>query len=460
MVKAKPTPHEGILQYKDLSPEGRNGLDQQMADTGKDVRKRTQDRIAAIPATATGKTRVERTTLQHIEPHVSDKTINIDTASDSRVKHFLDATNVAAKNGDAVPAGTAWYFGHGGEINHSADQYGYPHRTAQVASGVMSPLNAPENERAAVGALMHAHNEGKIAYTARLHSQLKKPVKDYPHGLPVDDSHVGRYVSASELHPATLAHLSGTAIRSGVETNIALKDISRGGPKGNIEKAVNVLRGNVHPDQAIDPHTSPKVASYDNSTKNAVPHSDVHHEYVARAAHIQDSLSGRVPKGQGMLDYWGKRQDNTGILSQEGHTAEDTWMNSMTAQQEDKSVGTGRTVVSKTVGSHALSNIKGRTYVDESTGKKKKKPIIGDPTVGTTALQHAFNNRATIVAAEKIGKQAGVDYPVPSVLVQEVAWTQKRRATGKDPEFNGGQRKQPAPPSPVSKQLDGQGKLF
>jgi hypothetical protein len=57
---------------------------------------------------------------------------------------------------------------------------------------------------------------------------------------------------------------------------------------------------------------------------------------------------------------------------------------------------------------------------------------------------HAFNNKATRMAAEGVGPvsfdQFGQHIGVPSVMMQEVAWTQARREAGGDAPFNASQR--------------------
>ena len=79
--------------------------------------------------------------------------------------------------------------------------------------------------------------------------------------------------------------------------------------------------------------------------------------------------------------------------------------------------------------------------------------------VTAAAAAAVVANDATIKAGADLAKKHGLDYHVPSVLVQEASWTEARREGGKDPAFNQAQAAQPR-----SRQFDevhpDQGKLF
>jgi hypothetical protein len=64
-----------------------------------------------------------------------------------------------------------------------------------------------------------------------------------------------------------------------------------------------------------------------------------------------------------------------------------------------------------------------------------------DPAIGGEALRHAWNNQATVHAAQTITDEVRVegdpnwDFHMPSIMAQETSWTEARRLADKDPQY-------------------------
>jgi hypothetical protein len=289
----------------------------------------------------------------------------------------------------------------------------------------MSPQNSPENERAALGAMMHAHAQGEVHVDQRVATHLQ----DY--GIDAH-KHVGKTVAITDLPRGSLSALSDERIRHHVKTNADLENVARGGPKDtNIDRAERVLMHEA-------PHGTPqmvnrqgvisgaKVASYDHNIRAAQPGTPTHVEFMGRVHHDAQVRSGAIHPDQGTLDLYGhegKAVPDDHLLSERSHTVEDTWQNAITFNQPKELVGeNSRTSVFKAGGS-------GRQYPvgGIKTKRDEDNKIVGraseDARVSPNMLLHAFNNRAT----QKAAKQQGV----PPVAVQAVGWTEARKQAGK-----------------------------
>lgn len=314
--------------------------------------------------------------LRELQPHVKNVNVTLQTAVDRRVGHFVAGIQRSAEEG--VASGSGWYFDHHADIAASAAEHGFPTRQAITGSAVMSPLNSPDNEKAAIDATMR-HVNGERG-------------EDVDRGL--------RRSGLDRNGRRAMAHMSAD-----------------------------------NPSNPIKPLTEPKVHSYEAAIQNAVPGSDVHREYSDRMHHITRTLTGHEMMGQTRLDLNGMADSTEGILNPRGNTAEDSWMHSITMGQDfATSVGRGgRTNLGKTIGSDKMTM---------EIGKKDEQGVSAHPSgaVKPSTMVHAFNNDATIRAAERIGLATGsVDSSgnsnMPSVGMQEVAWTEARRVAGKDPEY-------------------------
>lgn len=410
--------NDKVLQFDDITPAQRKAAQgAAFTSVGNMV-----DRAADFLASGKGKPK-EREAVEASQPYLKNKNVTVATAATNRRRMAeAAATDSVTRHEHENLPGAGWYFEHHRDLRNAAQATGFDTDRAITASAVMSPQNSPDNEKAAVSALMQAHTDGKVVMTSELHSHLLNK------GIDVAAHHRGRMVSAHELSAEALAELSSADVRESVDhSGFDLKDVSRGGSKTNIAKAVRVLRGHVSTSEAISPHTSPKVRSYRDAIRDAVPDTAEHGEYMLRAADLGSKIRGEEAHGQQMFDLYGKRDSTEGMLSPRRTTAEDTWMNSISHGQPNVVVPGTRTNVMKTAGT-----------VLGYSGRKKHDGVsaVPDPRIGATAVTHAANNAATVKAAKDIGKQYGVDGAVPSTLMQEVPWAQARRAGAKDPEFN------------------------
>ncbi|CAB4179301.1 hypothetical protein UFOVP1033_77 [uncultured Caudovirales phage] len=411
-----------VAQMSDFSKEGQKAAEKLAFDVP------LKTKAAEFIASGTG-TPSQQEAVKNVAPHLTDKPSSLNQAASNRVAHITaGATNPSLqKEGENLP-GSGWYFQHNADVTKVAHEYGVHPDVAITASAVMSPQNSPSNEKEAVSALLHAHRSGTITIPHEVASQLNSSKGLQKAQIQVNPEHVGVPVHASQLHPAVLAALSEKKVREQLpDHTVNLEGIAKGGSRENIAKAIDVIRGNTPESTAIDPHSSPKVYSYRDAIKHAVPGTPHHMEYMMRAADIGDKLRGDVGKGQGMLDYHNLRGSNEGMLSSTRTTAEDTWMNSISHGQKNEIVPGTDTNIMKTAGS-----------LLGYTGKKKHEGVSvdSDTRIGTSAVQHAANNAATIKAGTKLQKNLKLDYSVPSTLVQESAWIPARRAGNKDKAFN------------------------
>lgn len=407
-----------VLQFEDLSRKQRKAADGAAFGSTSNLATRADAYLAGDK----GKPK-EREAIAAARPYLKDKKVTVASAARNRVSMVQSAaTSPHTRHEHEVLPGAGWYFEHHRDIQGVAAEHGFETSRAITASAVMSPQNSPSNEKAAVSALMAAHSGGKVFISPEVHEHLQRTEK------PISPDHRDRMVPASELHPETLAELSSVSIRDKVEHHgFDLKDVSRGGTKVNVAKAINVLRGNVSEDGAIDPHSSPKVRAYRDNIRDSVPDSAVHQEYMLRAADLGSKIRGENVVGQQMFDYHGQRDSQEGVLGGGRRTAEDTWMNSISHGQKNMIIPGTSTNVMKAAGT-TLGYTTSKTHEGE--------PVHPDPRVQSRAVQHAANNAATVKSASDIGKKYGADGAVPSVLMQEVSWTEARRKGGKDPEFN------------------------
>lgn len=459
----------GALQMSDLSPVGRKVVHAQMRQAGLTMRERNADaqgRAAHIAvhggtADSRNKGRVMADTHDLIAPHLRDRAITPASAANVRSKMYSRAIDSAHERGLTTPDGAGWYFNHHADIAAAAKATGHDVDRAITASAVMSPQNGPDNEKAAVGALMQAHAHGTVTLHPRVVAHLQNS------GFEVHPAHVGQAVRASDLPPRALAALSGANIREHVEhTGFNLKDISRGGTKANIGAAEDVLTGRIPREQAPNMHpiSAPKVNSYEGNIRESVPNTPVHDEYMFRVQHQHGIATGRVHPEQTYADVHGLSGSKEGVLSPTRNTAEDTWMNSMTFNQPNVTPAK-KTNVFKAGGSN--NNYGSGVISKKATVDGEVRSAHTRAEVGPTALLHAFNNKATIDAARKqsfgghreVAPGVHVGVNLPAVAMQEVAWTQARRETGKDKDWNDAQK---AAPSPTQRamQIRGQGRLF
>lgn len=434
------------LQWRDLQTSQRKIVSDNIRETGQQIQKTAQAHVETLTRSAKstpGKIKTAQAVADVVEP----RNVTLQTAANRRQERYN--AGIEARRTDhpddpqqVIPHGAGWYFDAHKQIGDSAKQHGYNEHVAIAASGVMSPMNSPENEKAAVHAMMDAKTNHTVKVTPEIHQHLARS------GVDVSE-HVGKTVPIGSLPTGALSHLSDGRIRSKVETGANLEQVARGGTRQNMTRAENVLDGHVHPDEAVDPHSAPKVWSYVHNIRAAQPGTGDHVEYMGRVHHDAAVRTGLISKDQQALDLYGHNDRDLPkghIMSPHGHSVEDTWQNSMTFDQPNKTVPGTKTSVLKAGGSFSdIYPVKGvKTRVNEDTGKKES--AHADSRVGNAAITHAFNNRATQKAAEQQGAGSGVQ--MSPNMVQEVGWVQVRKEAGKDPEHAARLRAQPKEGNP------------
>lgn len=384
-------PVDRALQWGDIDRTGQKAFENDQREAGmmRSNHEGVLEKARSAPDNPQSQKRVAR--LQNVGPYLKDRPMTLRGASSRRVDHFENGMRRSSEEG--VDSGAGWYFGHHESLAGSGEEHGYSGDTAIRAGTIMSPLNSPTNERAALGAL---------AAKSR--------------GAEYSDS-----------------------------------DLRRGGTKRNISRAQGMLDEQLtfspHGGSKPEGHVGgPKIHSYMSATVDAVPGTAEHDEYMQRASHVSQVLNGQQISGQQYLDVTGKRDSTEGILSPTRNTAEDSWMNA---------ISTGQRIEGTIPGTK--QNVAKAVADDDSVIKRPKGDAYpGEPRVGRMDVLHAWNNEATVRAAATMGRRTGLvndqgQSMVPSVLMQEVAWTEARRVANKDPEYE-------APKEPKSK-LDKDGQI-
>ncbi len=434
-------PDDRPLQWSDMDEVGQKVVSSNMANWGKakttakkakaTMLSRRASALAAstdesLPAKKTAKG-MDRSlaALGEVSPHLKDVPVTLDTAANRRVQLIRGSARRASQQsglglggGSALrAAGVGWYFDHRQQLNDIASQHGIDEDSIVTASAVMSPSNSPDREKSAVGALAHMHSTNPTL-TLSAHAQKKLGVKRSS-------------LTFSELTSQQASLIGSPSLREhigGVDKNV-LTQWANGGTNENMAKAVDVVRGNIHHKDAINPHSAPKVWSYRDSISKAIPGSNEHMEYMSRAQTALFELPGQT-----RLDLFGLQSSTEGILSPTKSTAEDTWEGAVTSGQQLESVGrrTHKQSPAKFVASDkAFTDQLKKTAVIN----KKKVSAIADPRIGANATTHAFHNEAVIRAASQLSDTSGEI--IPSVLAQEVPWTESRRIASKDIPYEG-----------------------
>ncbi len=423
-----------LMQWEDLKPHEQAVVAHNMRQAGTNLPQSIETQIGKAQQSSNKKADVQENSLRAIQPHVRSEPVTLQRAANSRQRLYQDAqarqqTTAGPESHNVTPAGADWYFEHNARIAHSADQHGFPHDWAHTASAVMSPQNSPENERGAVKAIMDAHATGTVHVSQAVSDHLGR------NGVDVSQ-HVGQTVHHDQLPAGALAHLSTSGFRDQVQSTANLREVARGGTKGNVTKAEQVLMGDVRPqDATINANgavTGLKVGSYDHVIRAAQPGSATHVEFAGRVHQDAAVRAGHIGADQQALDLYGhndQKLPNDHLLSPRSHTVEDTWQNAVTFNQPKVMGGEGgKTSVFKAGGSGAQYPPSGLKIQRDENNK-----VVGraheDSRVNDGMLLHTFNNKATRKAAEQQSRGSGTT--VPPVAVQGVAWTEARIQAGK-----------------------------
>lgn len=362
--------------------------------------------------------------LEGVAPKLKDTAITMRGAASRRKSTWERAVAYARESGEGLP-GAGWYLGHSDEIHEHRGDVPFP--TAAAASASLSPGKDPKvDELPAFKVLADLHNE---PHTVTKNGETQ-PVST------ISPAQLGSYLTVA-------ANESSRGLENPTITS-SHPDFAIGGRahEKSTVKAVKVLRGEITGQEANPPTTGPKTASYERSILSAgTASSDERLDYMNIAHHVVHG-----DPNQGMFQFSKTEPGalpDTSILSGEHDTAEDTWMQAVTSGQKmSAKYSGGRTM------SPAKRAVDKGASGDMSQFSKRNAGLPNDKEKPGTAYVHAFNNKATRTAAANVGpvsfNQHGEDIVVPSVMMQEVAWTQGRREAGGDAPFNAQQRQRQA----------------
>jgi hypothetical protein len=431
-------PSDRAMQWQDMPRESRGGLHSQMKGLGmaastiperRTKLEETRDRPGNLPRTSMKATQ-RLTSLSALESHLVDKPITMRGASSRR--ETLVKGGGARTIAEGTDPGHDWYFQHNRKLGAVATSTGHSKESVIAASAVMSPQNNPEQELSAVHALAQAHSDPKASIHISEATVAQHPdLNDW----------TGRDVHPGQLHPDQLARLSEPDTRKTVSTKgVDLGAIAKGGVKGNVTSAINVLRGNTAPEEAINPQTSPKVWSYHENIAKSVYGTPEHEEFTRRMRVATGTSDvGQVPGQQSMGPMFPELRGSThGPLNPTGHTAEDTWQQAIsTGQQLAKVDVPGRT-------GRAAHQSPAKFSVGEggAANQAQMHAVPGMTNVNEAALMHSWQNRATQVAAASLSKSTGEI--IPATGVQAGGWTEARRRAGKNVEEQQSSRRTPS----------------
>lgn len=335
-----------------------------------------------------------------------DKPYSHEDAIQSHVDHFTHSAT-HPREGESIH-GVDFYSQHAAPINKLVEGRSITPRTAFEATSKLSNKNRPGNEKVSLTALLNAHEGGSVTYTPemvdKVHSVSKEPL------IPASD--IGKTVPFKEVHPSVVSAMTNPEIRDHVEHavhGVDLAGIGKGGMRTNISSAHATLQTGV----GNDPYKNPKFASYSLSHAEApAPGSPEHQEYNMRAANIHDVLTGKVSSGQHMIDFYGLRSSNEGHLSNVAPTPIDLHHRRMAYTQPE-----------------------GAPYSAAGDLPMSAKGDIakGDTKVTGEGVEHAVLQDSVHQAAKRIQEQHGLNFTVPSRMVNEASWASTRVRTGDDP---------------------------
>jgi hypothetical protein len=342
-----------------------------------------------------------------------DRAVPFKEMVNNRVEMFLKAATTHRMEGEPY-AGAYFYYKNNALIKDAIKDTSVSYDSALDAVGALSAQVKPGPEKVALKALIQAQDRGSVNFNPDLISGLAAVGHTVPqemHDKDVPWSDVPSKTASELVHP----DIRDIAIQS--VTDIDIPGISQVHKRRNIEQSIDAMRS---PAEAPDPYDNPKKWSYRKSHQQSVgstrDYTDpVQVEYMSRAE--MAGQAGRNPgQYQDAFDFYDLRQSNEGILSDENHSAEDSWQRAVTLDKQDrrakKAMADALTMTSKTV---------------TKRGGKKVTIRDGDTTVTPAGIEHAVNNAATSQAAKELKDRLGVHFPIPTVMVQEGGWAAVRR---------------------------------
>jgi hypothetical protein len=342
-----------------------------------------------------------------------DRAVPFQEMVNNRVDTFLKAATTHRMDSEPY-AGANFYFKNNALVQDAVKGTSVSYDSALDAVGALSAQVKPGPEKVSLKALVEAQDRGSVNFNPDLISGLAAVGHTVPqemHDKDVPWSDVPSKTASELVHP----DIRNIAIQS--VTDIDIPGISQVHKRRNIEQSIDAMRS---PTEAPDPYDNPKKWSYRTNHAQSVPStrdytSPEHVEYVSRG-----EMVGQAARNDGAyqdtFDFYDLRDSNEGILSNENHTAEDSWQRSVTLDKQDrrakKAMADALTVTNKTV---------------TKRGGKKVTIRPNDTTVTPAGIEHAVNNAATTQAAKELQSKLGLDFTIPSVMVQEGDWAAVRR---------------------------------
>jgi len=436
-VASQATP-DRVLQLEDFTPAQQRTAQSIWRDQGK-VKSHLSAAHAVVDRMIVSSNPHQQTKGKHLKnsldlvsPHLTDKPITLEGATQNRVALLHDAIR-RARQDPTSSSGAGWYYQHNAAIAGAGAAAGFDAGKSIRSTTPLSAQNAPETERragAAVQDLVGHQDTHTFHLTPEWHRAASAAAVKLG-GAPIPAHHVGTAVSARDLSPEQLTGLvtsskgeenAGRPAKSSVDMS-AIRATRLG---SEVARSIGYLRGSVPAKALVNVHTAPKIGSYTKATLDATPNTPEHDEYIHRVHHLMHE-----DPNQGAFDLWKLRQSHAGLLSANHDTAEDSWMQAVSTGQPLAKVQGAR--------GRGLSPAKfaASTKGLAEPGGAPKKSAAGvsvhpDPGVkGVTAI-HALNNAATRRAAAAIPIRMGDTVThLPSVAAQELTWTEARRQAGK-----------------------------
>jgi hypothetical protein len=415
------------MQWEDYSTSERKSVASEINRIGKSTKTNAAESVSKLRTTESKESNKQTNrekagkkanVIESIAGTFKDKPITLQGAANRRGAAFSRAIDYARNENTTLP-GAGWYIDHSDSIQQSRGDI--PFRNAAAAAAAFSPGKDPKvDELPAFAELAKLHNEDHSVTV----DNTSNKVRD------LSSQTLARF--ATQAAAENSANAERTVVSSSETFHVAGRPHERMTVKG-----IDAMRGVTSPETTNDPMTAPKTSSYFHSIADAGEASleeKIDYESIARHLVTGD------PK-QGMLMFSAKEPGapaKNSILSPDHATAEDTWMQAISSGQALSAKQNGRNF------SPAKRAVDKGGPGDMASFQKRNTDLPKVAEITSVGAVHAFNNKATRMAASDVGPvsfdQFGQHIQVPSVMMQEVAWTQARREAGGDAPFNASQR--------------------
>jgi len=352
-------------------------------------------------------------------PSVEAKPLSMEDMTNARKNSFMNALAGTSRLPEEDYSGQEFYFKHSDDLRETAGTGNIPPSRLLDATARLSIQTQPAQEKASMRALAHAHEYGSVHFSPELVSTLSSV------GTQVPEELHNQKVAFRDLSPDVVHKLTDPSIRHIVQPHahgVDITNMAKTSMRTNLAQAHAALQG-----KPLDPFKNPKLHSYARAHDLATSGTPEHGEYQMRAMNLGQVARGEQSPNQLMFDFYGMRNSNEGILSNNLQTANDSWMLANQYQQPQE--------IRKAAGDVILKKKTGTT-------KRGRKLSVGagDASITPEGIQHAVGNKATTNAAKELQTELGVDYTIPAVTVQEGVWADERRMAGGDVEFNARKR--------------------